>query len=114
LPHRAAAAFFAIAVLFFGDSLAALALRSLRLLSFSRATAATFFCGGSFPEDCPSEVNDWTIPKTTSFMERDSFPLLERFGMGLFYTLNIRDGKQGTLHGLTLDLHKNVILHRAR
>jgi len=26
--------------------------------------------------------------------------------MGLLYTLNIRDGKKGTLHGLTLDLHK--------
>ena len=98
MPHRAAAAFFPIAVLFLGDSLAALALRSFRPLSFSRATAAAFFCEGSCSEDCPSEVNDWTISKTTSFMERDSFPLLERLGMGVLYTLNIRDGKQSIMH----------------
>jgi hypothetical protein len=97
LPHRAAAAFFPIAVLFFGDSLAALALRSFRPLSFSRATAAAFFCGISFPEDCLSEVNDWTISKTTSLMERESLLLLERFGMGLLYTLTLRDGKKGTI-----------------
>ena len=114
MPHRTAVAFFPIAVLFFGDSLAALALRSLRWLSFSRVTTATFFGGVFFPEDCLSEVNDWTISKTTSFMERDSFPLLERLGMGVLYPLNIRDGKQATLHVLTLALHKNVILHRAR
>ena len=30
--------------------------------------------------------------------------------MGLLYTLNLRNGKQGTLHVLTLDLHKNVTL----
>ena len=97
MPHRAAAAFFPIAVLFFGDSLAALALRSLRPLSFSRATAAAFSCGGSFPGDCPSKVNDWTISKTTLFMERGFSLLLERFGMELLYTLNIKDGKQGIL-----------------
>jgi hypothetical protein len=100
LPHRAAAAFLPIAVLFLGDSLAAFALRSLRPLSFSRATAAAFFCGGSCSEDYPSEVNDWTISKTTSFMERDSLLLLERFGMGVLYTLNIRDGKQSTISAI--------------
>ena len=35
-------------------------------------------------------------------MERDSFRLLERLGMGLLYTLTLRDGKQGTLNVLTL------------
>ena len=67
--------------------MAALALRSLRPLSFSRATVAAFFCGDSFPEDCPFEVNDWTISNTTSFMERDSLLLLERFGMGILLSL---------------------------
>jgi hypothetical protein len=47
-------------------------------------------------------VNDWTISKARSFMERGSFRLLERFGMGLLYTLTLRDGKQGTLHVLPL------------
>jgi hypothetical protein len=84
-----------MAVLCFGESLVALALRSLRLLSFSRATATAFLCGGSFPEDCPSKVNDWTISKITSFIERDSLLSLERFGMGVLYTLTIRDGKKG-------------------
>jgi hypothetical protein len=35
------------------------------------------------PRDCPAEVNDWTISKTTSFRERDSVLCLERFDMGV-------------------------------
>jgi hypothetical protein len=58
VPHRAAAAFFPLAVLCFGDSWAAFVLRSLRLLSFSRAPAAAVLCEGFFSEACPAEVND--------------------------------------------------------
>ena len=72
-----------MAVLCLGDSLAALALRSFRPLSFSRAPAAAVLCEGAFAADCPAEVNDWTISKTTSFMERGSWFFLERFGMGV-------------------------------
>gem|GEM_PF-5833662 len=96
MPHRAAAACLAIAVLFFGDSLAAWALRAFRLPSFSRAAAAALVRGGAFLEGWLAEVNDRTISKATSFMERDS-SLLERFGMGVVYTPTISEGKLGTM-----------------